>query len=134
MYRSLVPYRKLQRRILGGLDAQKLSPSGLARRSTELKELIMFPRALIMYREISCLLFPRASGNLCRIVGNAIADSRGLSEVSAAFFVSRMLRALELTFSADILHGKVQKAITSEVNLLRPINKHRRVCSYVKCL
>jgi len=94
-----------------------------------------------MYREMSCLLFPRASGNLCRIVGNAIADSGGLSEVSAAYFVSKMLRALELTFSADILHGRVQQlAIISGVTSLRafaivhPINDNRRECSYMKCL
>ena len=56
-------------------------------------------------------------------MGNAIVDSGGLSEVSAAYFISRMLRAIELTFSADILHGRVLLTITIEVTLwfMRPI-------------
>lgn len=105
MLSSAAACRKLQKRVLGGPDATGLSPKGLARRSAELNNLVMAPRALVMYRDVSCLLLPRASGTLFRVVQAAIEDSGGLSEVSAAYYVSRMLRVVELTFSADLLHG-----------------------------
>ena len=113
MFLSAAVCRKLQKRVLGGPDAIGLSPKGLARRSAELNELVMSPR-LVMYRDMSCLLLPRASGTLFRVVQAAIEDSGGLSEVSAAYYVSRMLRVVELSFSADILHGSNSLEIASQ--------------------
>ena len=91
----------MHKRILG---SGELSPRGRSLRLSELLELVIVPRSLALYKDASCLLLPRAAGTLDAIV-RAHAP---LPESAVAFYGSRMLRAVELLFSADVLHGDLK--------------------------
>eukprot|EP00613_Pedinella_sp_CCMP2098_P022862 CAMPEP_0171685824 /NCGR_PEP_ID=MMETSP0991-20121206/2461_1 /TAXON_ID=483369 /ORGANISM="non described non described, Strain CCMP2098" /LENGTH=134 /DNA_ID=CAMNT_0012273511 /DNA_START=124 /DNA_END=525 /DNA_ORIENTATION=- len=83
-----------------------MSPQTRSFREAELDDLIVSPLVLALYRECSCLILPRAAGTLwhvSRSVGSSV-----MPECCCAFYASRMCRALELLFSADLLHGDIK--------------------------
>lgn len=84
-----------------------MSPRSLALRAAEVAELIVAPSALLIFRDACAMALPQANGTLFDVV-KKMRSTGGLPEVCVAFYCSRMLRALELLFSADVLHADLK--------------------------
>ena len=99
---------KLRRRVLGGPEAGHLSPCSRKSLEVDLNELFIQPSSLALYRDACCLVLPRGVGTLYDVLKTSKSSGVGLPELSTAWYVSRMLRALEVLIGADILHADIK--------------------------
>lgn len=91
-----------------GAGSSTISPQSKAQRAAELADLVISPRGLIIYNDACCLLLPQAAGTLLAILECHVKSNSSLSEISAAFFVSRMIRGLEVIVSAELIHSDLK--------------------------
>jgi checkpoint serine/threonine-protein kinase len=102
--------RKLHERVLGIVSSSSDSPRGLAMRAKELSDLIIVPKALFVYKTTSCLLLPRALCSMWHLISKlGQSDTSSImSEITAAFYISRMIRGIELLVGAEIIHADLK--------------------------